>query len=65
MLYFANKHPGVLVLVCLVNFVHNYLISMTYVIAIIVLADVMPNGVADVMPLIFGRWKATVVNVTT
>ena len=38
---------------------------MADVIAIILLADVMPNVVADVMPLIYGRWKATVVDVVT
>ena len=38
---------------------------MAHVIAIILLADGMPNVVGDVKPLICGRWKATVVNVVT
>ena len=38
---------------------------MADVIAIIVSEDVIPNVVADVMPLICGRWKATVVDAVT
>ena len=38
---------------------------MADVIPMIVSADVMPNVVADVMPLICGGWKATVVDVVT
>ena len=54
MLYFANKHPGVLVFLCLVKFytANCKLILMANVIAMIVFTDVMLNVVADVMPLI-------------
>ena len=44
------------------------MILIADVIAIIVLADVMPKVVADVMPLkyvVCGRWKATVADVVT
>ena len=64
MLNFANKCPGILVFVCLVKMFYTTncrLVLMVDVIAIIVLADVIPNVVADVIPLICGRWKATVV----
>ena len=38
---------------------------MADVVAMIVLADVIPHVVADVMPLICGRWKTIVANVVT
>ena len=54
MLFFAYKHPDVLVFVCFMKFMYTNnckLILMAYVIVIIVLADVMPKVVADVIAI--------------
>ena len=72
MFIFVNKHLDVLVLVCLIKlFIHNKLSVhfMADVIAIFMLADVVPYVLADVTAskicLFCGRWKATVVDVAT
>ena len=73
MLILVIKHPGVLVLVCHIKFFSytiNYkLIFMADVIAMFILADVVPKVVAAIIAnkvcLFCGRWKATVVDATT
>ena len=54
MLFFANKHPGIVVLVCLINYLYTFNCKLNFtlmadVIAILILADVMPKVVADVI----------------
>ena len=72
MLLFPNKHPVVLVFVCLIKCLDTTnckLVITEDVAAIIVLADVMPKVCGrcycNWRILICGRWKATVVDVVT
>ena len=68
--YLCNKHLGILVLVCLVNFFNYKLILILWQMLLPylywqMLCQKLWQMLLPVYLFIFGRWKATVVDVAT